>query len=105
MISISTTCLWYYDKLTGNYCRSKVKYELFADMGEPTEGARSVKWTAVSEAFRADKARLLFIFDYGDQWGFKIERTGMATKMAGVKYPRVVKSTGKAPEQYPEHGE
>lgn len=92
----------FYDKLTGSYYDSKVKYELFADMGEPTAGARSVKKTAASAAFPADKAKYLFVFDYGDEWIFKIERIGSAAKTAGAKYPRVVKSTGEAPEQYPD---
>lgn len=92
----------FYDKLTGSYYDSKVKYELFADMGEPTKGARSVKKTTSSEAFPADKVKFLFVFDYGDEWVFKIERTGSGAKAAGTKYPRVVKSAGKAPEQYPD---
>ncbi|MBI3672297.1 MAG: hypothetical protein HY245_02495 [Rhizobiales bacterium] len=91
----------FYSKLTGNYFDSPVKFELFADMGEPTEGARSVKKTSVAEAYATDKAKLLFMFDYGDEWLFKTERLGIGPKLAKTKYPRVVKSEGKAPEQYP----
>jgi hypothetical protein len=91
----------FYSKLTGNYFDSPVKYELFADMGEPTKGARSVKKTKVAEAFPTDKAKFLFLFDYGDEWLFKVERRSAGTKAAGAKYPRVVKSEGQAPEQYP----
>lgn len=82
-----------------------MKYELFADMGEPTEGARSVKKTKAAAAFPADKIKYLFVFDYGDEWTFKIERTGSGAKAAGTKYPRVVKSAGEAPEQYPDFEE
>ena len=95
----------FYSKLTGSYYDSKVKYELFADMGEPTEGALSVKKTKASEAFPVDKAKSLFVFDYGDERIFKIERTGSGKKAAGTKYPRVVKSVGEAPEQYPDFEE
>ena len=92
----------FYSKLTGNFYSSPVKYELFADMGEPTEGARSVKKTTVAEAYGKDKMKLLFLFDYGDEWLFKTERAGSGPKTPKVKYPRVAKSEGEAPEQYPE---
>ena len=91
----------FYSKLSGHFHSSPVKYELFFDMGDPSEGARSVKKTTVGEAYGKDKAKLLFMFDYGDEWLFKTERLGSSPKAKGVKYPRVVKSEGEAPEQYP----
>jgi Plasmid pRiA4b ORF-3-like protein len=90
----------FYDKLSGNYYDSKLKYELFADMGDAEKGVLSVKKNSVATAFPADKAKFLFIFDYGDEWSFKVERTGSSAKVKGVKYPRVVKSEGTAPVQY-----
>jgi hypothetical protein len=93
----------FYSKLTGNYYESPIKYELFADMGE--SGARSVKKTPVAEAFPAVKAKLLFLFDYGDEWLFKAECVSRGDKMPKVKYPRIVKSAGTAPEQYPQFDE
>jgi hypothetical protein len=95
----------FYSTLRGNYYHSPVKYELFADMGEPTEGARSVKKTTVAEAYPEDKAKLLFMFDYGDEWHFQTERLGSGSKIAKVRYPRVAKSKGEAPEQYPDYEE
>jgi Plasmid pRiA4b ORF-3-like protein len=90
----------FYDKLSGNYYDSKFKYELFADMGDAEKGVLSVKKNSVATAFPADKAKFLFIFDYGDEWAFKVERTGSSAKAKGAKYPRVVKSEGTAPVQY-----
>ena len=90
----------FYNELTGNYFDSKVKYELFADMGEADDGVLGVKKNLVTAAFPADKAKFLFIFDYGDQWGFKVERIGSGMKKAGAKYPRVTKSVGIEPPQY-----
>ncbi len=90
----------FYDKLAGNYYDSKLKYELFADMGDADPGVLSVKKNTVATAFPADKTKFLFIFDYGDEWGFKVERTGSGAKAKGAKYPRVVKSVGDAPSQY-----
>jgi len=95
----------FYSKLTGNFYDSPVKYELFTDMGDPSEGALSVKKTGVAEAFPKDKAKLLFLFDYGDEWVFKTERIGSGPKAAKTRYPRVVKSEGEAPEQYPDYEE
>jgi hypothetical protein len=92
----------FYDKLSGNYYDSKFKYELFADMGDAEKGVLSVKKNSVATAFPADKAKLLFIFDYGDEWSFKVERTGSGTKAKGVKYPRVINLAGTAPPQYGE---
>ena len=63
--------------------------------------ARSVKKTSVVQAFPSLKTELLFVFDYGDEWIFKVEFVHQGEKAAKVKYPRVVKSVGKAPEQYP----
>jgi hypothetical protein len=90
----------FYGNLTGNYYRSSVKYELFADMGESDAG--SVKKTRVLQAFPAVKARLLFVFDYGDEWHFKVECLSLGERSPKVKYPRIVKVVGTAPEQYPD---
>jgi hypothetical protein len=91
----------FYSSLTGNYLRSPLQYELFADIGESEGRSRSVKKSSVAEAFAKDKAKMLFLFDYGDEWLFKVERLGSAAKEKGARYPRVVKSVGAAPEQYP----
>jgi hypothetical protein len=90
----------FYNKLTGNYYDAKLKYELFADMGDAEKGVLSVKKNSVLTAFPADKVKFLFIFDYGDEWGFKVERIGSDAKVKSVKYPRVTKSVGVAPPQY-----
>ncbi len=91
----------YYSKLTGNYYRSPVKYELFAEMDDPPEDALGVSDTTAAEAFPEDKMKFLFLFDYGDQWAFRITRTGSGQKDKAAEYPRVLKSVGEAPEQYP----
>jgi hypothetical protein len=89
----------FYDKLTGNIYESLLKYELFADMGESE--ARSVKRTRIDEAFPAGGGQMTFLFDYGDEWLFRVKATGLGKKERGVKYPRVTNIVGDAPEQYP----
>ena len=90
----------FYSKVTGNIYDSPIKYELFVDMGEST-GARGVKRTRINEAFPAVGGQMTFLFDYGDGWEFRVKATGLGKKERGVKYPRVLKSLGDAPEQYP----
>jgi Plasmid pRiA4b ORF-3-like protein len=89
----------FYSKLKGNIYASPIKYELFADMGE--SDARSVKRTRVSEAFPSPGREMTFLFDYGDGWQFRVKATGVGKKERGVTYPRLLKSLGDAPEQYP----
>ena len=90
----------FYSKLTGNIYDSPVKYELFADMAD--SDARSVKQSRIAEAFPEVGAKMTFLFDYGDDWRFRVEIIGRNLKEPGVKYPRLLKSIGTAPEQYPE---
>ena len=81
------------------------KYELFADMGEADPGVFSVKKTTIARAFPAVGHTMLFLFDYGDEWHFKVKLTKTAKKIAKVRYPRVVASGGEAPKQYPDPDE
>jgi hypothetical protein len=43
----------------------------------------------------------MFLFDYGDNWKFRVELIGQNAKERGMKYPKVRKRVGRAPEQYP----
>ena len=91
----------FYSMLTGQILRSPVKYELFADMEDAESDARSVKRSRIADAFPEVGAKMTFLFDYGDGWEFRIEVIGLNQKEPGIKYPRLLKSVGKAPEQYP----
>jgi hypothetical protein len=89
-----------HSRLKGDVLRSPIKYELFADMGE--SDARSVKRSRIVDAFPEVGDKMTFLFDYGDNWEFKVKLIGRDRKEAGVRYPRQVKIVGKAPEQYPD---
>ena len=82
--------------------RGQPRYELFADMGEADPGVRGVKKTKVAEAFPAVGRSLTFLFDYGDEWRFRVTLKANGQKLAKTRYPRVVASHGEAPEQYPD---
>jgi hypothetical protein len=88
---------------------AKPKYELFADMGKDAFGdasdALSVKKTRIVDAFPKVGHAMTFLFDYGDEWLFRVEVVGLGQKVAKVRYPRVLKTGGEAPEQYPDPDE
>ena len=89
----------FYSKLSGRIFDSPVKYELFADMAESE--ARSVEQTQIVEAFPTVGAKMTFLYDYGDNWQFRTEVIGQNRKEPAVRYPRLLKAIGEAPEQYP----
>jgi yecA family protein len=91
----------FFTKLTGNIWKSPVRYELFADAAAGSN-SRSVKSTAVGQVFRRIGDKMLFLYDYGDEWRFKVEFVGLGNKEPKTGYPRVVASVGTAPEQYPD---
>jgi hypothetical protein len=92
----------FYSNLKGRYHDSPERYELFADMGEADQGVRSVRRTKLAAAFPEIGKKMLFLFDYGDQWEFKVELIGLGRKEPKTAYPRVVKQVGEAPPQYPD---
>lgn len=74
-------------------------YELFADTGEESEGL-SVQKTKVGEAFVKKRQRMFFLFDYGDEWLFRVELLETGKKVPRTRYPKLLKSAGEAPVQY-----
>ncbi|MFT4276949.1 MAG: hypothetical protein QM576_11375 [Rhodopseudomonas sp.] len=94
----------FYTGLTGRQLLTKhPMYELFVDIGEADEKrALSVKKTKVAEAFPAIGHTMTFLFDYGDEWLFRVKLIEAGSKIAKVRYPRVVATRGEAPVQYPD---
>ncbi len=92
----------FYSALTGRYHDAEERYELFADLRGADEGVRSVRRTKLSTAFPQVGKKMLFLFDYGDQWQFKVELIGLGQEEPKAAYPRVVKQVGAAPPQYPD---
>ena len=78
-------------------------YEAFVDIEgiEPTNDlAMSVKKTKIETAFKEVGKKMMFMFDYGDDWRFLIELKEMRDKQLGEYLPRLLKSVGEAPPQY-----
>lgn len=78
------------------------RYELFVDMGGADPGVLSVKKTKVARAFPEIGHTMLFLFDYGDDWLFRVRLEKTGKKTAKVRYPCVVATRGEAPVQYPD---
>lgn len=96
----------FYSGLTSaTLTRIDPRYELFADMGEADPGVFSVKKTKISQAFPTIGHSLIFLFDYGDEWRFRVSLKEVGTKLPKVRYPRVVTIRGNAPPQYPDPDE
>jgi hypothetical protein len=68
-------------------------------MGEKND-AGSVRKTRATDAFPDIGHTMLFMFNYGDDWRFVVEVTGVGQKAARTRYPKVLKKVGEAPEQY-----
>jgi hypothetical protein len=82
--------------------RTLPRYELFADMGDAAPGVGGVKKTRISQAFVEIGHTMVFLFDYGDDWCFRVSLKAKGTKLAKTRYPRVVATRGDAPPQYPD---
>ena len=94
----------FYSDLKNPYSRSGERYELFADMADidnGDSGARGVERTKVAQVFGIPGKKMLFLFDYGDEWRFQVDLMSLGEKAPKTRYPKVVSSVGKAPPQYP----
>ncbi|MCD6513732.1 MAG: hypothetical protein J7L07_02305 [Candidatus Odinarchaeota archaeon] len=92
----------FYD--SANLGKVQNAFELFVDEGmEPTvEGTLSVKKSKVQDLFKIIGKTAYFLFDYGDEWWFKLEL--IETKHAKSKkkmYWKLLKKRGTPPPQYP----
>ena len=99
----------FFSKPTGHIYDSPVRYELFADLDDvpvPEMGGHSksgsVKRTTVVQAFPKVGSKMLFLFDYGDHWEFRVEVIGFGEKVPKARYPKLLAVVGEAPPQYPD---
>lgn len=95
----------FFDNLK-NIHRSKEKYTLFADHGHAEDdNEKGVSKTSVETAFPKVGKKLMFLFDYGDDWHFLVTCSGIAEDVKSSKPFRVVSVTGERPVQYPDFDE
>jgi hypothetical protein len=90
----------FYDNLK-RWTRSIERYSIFSDEeGGYSRDTAGVKNTRVKNVFNYLKKKMLFLFDYGDEWHFRVELTGVEPAEPGKRAIRVVKSVGEPIPQY-----
>lgn len=87
------------DNLKNPY-RSKNRYTLFADIDQDNENP-GVKKTQISTVF-TPRQKMIFHFDYGDDWFFLITCTAIKESDAKKPFKKVLSTKGIPPEQYPD---
>jgi Plasmid pRiA4b ORF-3-like protein len=97
-------CCGFYGNFNNIYDSEEV-YELFVDannednMGlENSPNAKALKTTLVQDVFKPKK-KMLFLFDYGDNWEFEIACLKITDKESTRS--GIIQVEGKAPKQYP----
>jgi len=98
----------FFNHLT-RYTQATEAYELFCD--DPNTRnvcppyTKGVEKTLVNTVFTEIGKQMLFYYDYGDQWKFRVELLGIEPAEPGKKYPVCVQSVKKARRQYPDWDE
>lgn len=92
----------FYSDLRNPYSKRGRCFEIFSDMEERNNGIPGVRATKIVDAFQKRGAKMLYLFDYGDEWHFLVEMEDRKAPEKKLRYPRIVEKRGKAPEQYPE---
>ena len=80
-------------------------YSLFADMddeGDPM-GGTSIEKAKVGRIFNEKNKIMYMIFDFGDEWIFKISCVDILPRKEKERYPLLVSKQGTAPDQYPDY--
>ncbi len=90
----------FYDNLH-RYYDAQEGYELSSGAGFSGRFP-GVKRAKIVTVFPEPKKKMLFVYDFGDEWRFVVQSKGRALTVEGVKYPVVIESCGDNPEQYPE---
>ena len=68
---------------------------------EAESGPGDVQTTTIEELDLEPEQEFMYLFDYGDEWRFKVRVHAIHPDAPEGDYPRIVESVGEAPEQYP----
>ena len=113
LYTLAKTILKYFnfdfDHLFGFYSNlkewtnSQERYELpsYSDMNKDSIfKTKDVNQVKINEVFDEIGNKMLFLYDYGDEWQFIIELLDTDSSEQNEKYPYIIRSSGKAPSQY-----
>ncbi len=81
------------------WTQSEAGFELFADIGESSKFP-GLKSTRIQDAFPGIAHAFALLFDYGDEWIFRVEVLDIVPASPDTLIPKVLKEEGKAPRQY-----
>jgi hypothetical protein len=86
-----------------NVTPSEEEYTLFADIGEEVEPHdKGVRTTCLMDVF-IPKKKMLFLFDYGDEWRFIVTCESIEPTKSMFRVPRFFDKKGIPPVQYPDY--
>lgn len=88
-----------------DWTASDARYESSIGVTTELQDSRDVAKTNVDEAFGKPKNKLLFLYDYGEEWHFVVQHTETKVSDGDTEYPEIVKSYAKAPSQYDDDDE
>ena len=93
-------CFGFYDNMR-NWTNAKESYERFVDVDKyfAQDNAKSPNKTTIETVFSTNKI-MLFLFDYGAEWHFKVKLVGKSEPEPKKKYPLILQESGKAPKEY-----
>lgn len=97
-------CYGFYSNLK-RVTPSEEEYTLFADIGEEVNpGDKGVRTTMLTDVFKPKK-KMLFLFDYGDDWRFIVTCQKIEETKSMFRRPKILDPKGTPPEQYPNYEE
>ncbi len=88
----------FYDNVKRHY-NSTEGYELFSDLDESKE-FNGVRKTKVGKVYDHLNKKMLFLFDYGDEWAFITELLRVRNMPKELINGEIVERFGIAPKQY-----
>lgn len=92
----------FYNNLKNPYKSDEI-YELLDEVDFfMNKNTKELRDTSIEEVFERKK-KMLFLFDYGDEWHFLVESQKVDDPKPRIKYPRIIAKVGRAPKQYPQY--
>ena len=81
-------------------------YEFFIGQNPRNKSNSVPSNVKLNEIYPITGYNIYYLFDFGDSWLFQIKKLRKRlNEESGLEYPRIIKSSGKNPEQYPEYEE
>lgn len=81
-------------------------YEFYISKNPRNRSSSVPKNSQLNDIYPLTGYKIYYLFDFGDSWLFQVKKSRKKLQEnKKVKYPRLVKSCGINPEQYPEYDE